>query len=91
MAAMGIWERPLGTSIAWSYFASIILLCFFYSCFVAWRDEARSRLVLAAQAKPRLSICFSGGRHRPECQVLGPHEESGSIEQCLFRIAIQKS
>jgi len=89
MAAMGILEHLLGTSFPWPYCASVVLLCFFYSCFAAWRDEARSRAELAAQAEPRLSIHFSGSGHRPECQLLGPHEESGLIEQCLFRIEVR--
>ncbi len=89
MAAMGGLEHLLGTSVPWPYYVSIALLCLFYSCFAAWRDEARPRAELAAKAEPRLSVHFTGNRRRPEYQVLGPREEIGLIEQCLFRVAVR--
>jgi hypothetical protein len=88
-ASLIITEHLFAQNVPWSYYIYFMLLFLFYSCFAAWRDEARSRAELAVQAEPKLSIHFSGSGHRPEVQVLGPNQESGLIEYRLFRVAVR--
>ncbi len=91
MAALGVFEHRTGRSVPWSWYASILILFFLYSCFVTWRDEYRVRIKLVEQAKPKLSIQFKGSSQRPEMQDLGFCESlnGGFLEQRLFRVAIR--
>jgi hypothetical protein len=88
-AALGVLEHKTGSSVPWSWYAAILLLFFFFSCFSAWRDEYRKRITLEEQAKPKLSIQFRDSSQRPEMQdLVFPSQESGFVKQRLFRVAI---
>jgi hypothetical protein len=73
------------------YYACVVLIFIFYSCFSAWRDEFRAHKDLANKAKEKLSLQFNWSGHRPECQdlVFPPTGNTERIEQRLYRVALK--
>src|SRR5262245_14132711 len=55
MAALGVIEHRIGTSVSWPYYSATVTFFFLYSCFLAWRDECRGRVELEERARPKLS------------------------------------
>lgn len=91
VAVLGIWEHLSGRGVSNEYYACVVLIFIFYSCFSAWRDEFRAHKDLANKAKAKLSLQFHWSGHRPECQdlVFTPAGSTERIEQRLYRIALK--
>ena len=91
MAGVGGIEHLIQRCVPWSYYAAVILVFIFYSCFAAWRDEFRARSDLEERARPKLSIHFSGKDQRPEVQDLQlKHPQDNQLQdQRLFRFSVR--